>query len=673
MRDDFKRTETTHIDEVSRTATSTVQWLLERAFMAGTHPITHNNKLTVFICGEDSFADIAQHIQSARESIDICCWGFDPGMELVRRAGATWPRGDTFGDLLIAAGKRGVAVRLLVWYDRAAVEGSNPRNMPGHTHGQNYYREELYSEAAAKDLSAQRCLEREQRDVKYGQRNVPLQLIPLAARADYCFSWYEAALHGRLRNVTIRTRSGDASAIKKSLQTEANAPSGLGQGQAERGGMVHFGTHHQKPILIDFFHDDGRHALGYVMGLNSLTDYWDSSAHTLEDPRREEEVLMGKNAAPGCRSMKPYRDYACRIEGGRALVAIYNNFIKAWERASADHDGSAASKSELGSKGMPGAMLRPRAPGDSTVQILRTQPEEGDKTIKDLYFQATDIATNAGGYLYLENQYFQYEEWAQRLLAKRKRVMAGWDAGCAKAGKTMRQMPNMHVFIVIPVPEKAGMIPRTYDTLAHLGQQESMTGQSAMIKEVNQYASAAVGSGAGAGVGAIGKGHPLPEVVAHANAIDKPEAKILETQFGLKVCTAMLNTCGVDGGRWRYREIYIHSKLLLVDDVFLTIGSANLNQRSMAVDSELNMATIDPTLAGDLRRRIWGQLTGGYEDADGGGGTQKDIATAFEKWTKLMSENLTKSLSKSESAERKKMIGFVLPLNDRRRSTMRLG
>lgn len=34
--------------------------------------------------------------------------------------------------------------------------------------------------------------------------------------------------------------------------------------------------------------------------------------------------------------------------------------------------------------------------------------------------------------------------------------------------------------------------------------------------------------------------------------------------------------------------VYIHAKLMIVDDVFLTLGSANLANRSMTVDSELN-------------------------------------------------------------------------------------
>ena len=38
---------------------------------------------------------------------------------------------------------------------------------------------------------------------------------------------------------------------------------------------------------------------------------------------------------------------------------------------------------------------------------------------------------------------------------------------------------------------------------------------------------------------------------------------------------------------------YIHSKLLLVDDRFLSIGSANMNNRSMGYDTELNVAWDD--------------------------------------------------------------------------------
>lgn len=52
--------------------------------------------------------------------------------------------------------------------------------------------------------------------------------------------------------------------------------------------------------------------------------------------------------------------------------------------------------------------------------------------------------------------------------------------------------------------------------------------------------------------------------------------------------------------------VYIHSKLMVVDDVFLTIGSSNLTNRSMSLDSEINASWFaepgDGALAHAIRR-----------------------------------------------------------------------
>ena len=127
----------------------------------------------------------------------------------------------------------------------------------------------------------------------------------------------------------------------------------------------------------------------------------------------------------------------------------------------------------------------------------------------------------------------------------------------------------------------------------------------------------------------------------------------------------MLQTSGYDQRRVRYREIYIHSKLLLVDDSFFSLGSANLNQRSMAVDSELNLATNDARRAKDLRQKIWGKLSGGT--VDGKNGAPAEVAEAFRKSTETMNVNLQRKRN-SEL-----MSGFLLPLEDNRNATLRLG
>ena len=49
----------------------------------------------------------------------------------------------------------------------------------------------------------------------------------------------------------------------------------------------------------------------------------------------------------------------------------------------------------------------------------------------------------------------------------------------------------------------------------------------------------------------------------------------------------------------------VHSKLLLADDRYACVGSANANDRSFELDSELNVAIDDAAVVGGWRRRLW--------------------------------------------------------------------
>ena len=57
----------------------------------------------------------------------------------------------------------------------------------------------------------------------------------------------------------------------------------------------------------------------------------------------------------------------------------------------------------------------------------------------------------------------------------------------------------------------------------------------------------------------------------------------------------------------------------------------------------------------------------------GGKGTRAEIEDAFELWKKQMSDNRAKKYDASPAGERRKMMGFILPLEDYRSSNMRLG
>jgi phosphatidylserine/phosphatidylglycerophosphate/cardiolipin synthase-like enzyme len=53
--------------------------------------------------------------------------------------------------------------------------------------------------------------------------------------------------------------------------------------------------------------------------------------------------------------------------------------------------------------------------------------------------------------------------------------------------------------------------------------------------------------------------------------------------------------------------IYVHAKIAIVDDRWLTIGSANLNEHSLFNDTEMNVVANDPDLARDTRLRLWSE------------------------------------------------------------------
>ena len=55
------------------------------------------------------------------------------------------------------------------------------------------------------------------------------------------------------------------------------------------------------------------------------------------------------------------------------------------------------------------------------------------------------------------------------------------------------------------------------------------------------------------------------------------------------------------------RPIYVHAKVAIIDDGWLTIGSANLNEHSLFNDTEMNVVTHDPVLARQTRLRLWAE------------------------------------------------------------------
>ncbi|MGS0891923.1 phospholipase D-like domain-containing protein [Burkholderia stagnalis] len=649
------------VDEAGRAAKGSVQWLLETGVDKDILPTTGND-LKFFVCGEEGFRSIAADLMGAQGTVDICCWGFDPGMEIWRGpqspkgigvpkfdgkpspaepAAGVWPRGIVYGALLEEITQRKdnpVTVRLLIWFDP---RGSRKQNsMPGFT------------------------------DVPVNGWTSPIQKTVQQAppyanaeRTQWCIDWWNRNLpdgeskgsgiltkNQRLQIVLRGISSKDVKSLMAAPLKEEDAPSthsdkGDWGYVDEKNLLEDYATHHQKPILIDYARPyDGKQAVGYVMGLNSVTDYWDRTAHEIDDSLREAwaqsyvddehkheqetQDPTGPLSTAPYKHVNPYQDYATRIVG-KALKRLHQNFERGWNLFAPP----AWQTTEL--KELPSGI--PSLPDDPAckVQIVRTQPHEHEKTIKSLYFQASSFARN---YIYMENQYFFYPEFARHLKAERKNFQDKW---AALANKPQQNAPILHLFVVTPHPQDPGMIPRTYDTMAELGHGDAMKGQHDLV--------------------AAGKTPQQYRDAQGKNTFHPQSLKELQDTIGLKVSIARLRTSGVVGGQMAYREIYIHSKLMIIDDVFVTLGSANMNQRSMSVDSEINFGATGSDWASGLRARVFPLLSG---DATQGSGDRNQVPMVYDDWEKRMHDNLIAKMKGND------MRGFILPFEDSRANTI---
>jgi phosphatidylserine/phosphatidylglycerophosphate/cardiolipin synthase-like enzyme len=77
--------------------------------------------------------------------------------------------------------------------------------------------------------------------------------------------------------------------------------------------------------------------------------------------------------------------------------------------------------------------------------------------------------------------------------------------------------------------------------------------------------------------------------------------------------------------------VYVHAKVCVVDDQWMTCGSDNLNLRSWTHDSELTCAVVDPEgrLPRDLRVSLWAEHLG----LSRGDGRLADLTAASALWT----------------------------------------
>jgi phosphatidylserine/phosphatidylglycerophosphate/cardiolipin synthase-like enzyme len=103
-----------------------------------------------------------------------------------------------------------------------------------------------------------------------------------------------------------------------------------------------------------------------------------------------------------------------------------------------------------------------------------------------------------------------------------------------------------------------------------------------------------------------------------------------------------------------YPDGLLHSKLIMVDDEVLSVGSANANPRGFFMDSELNIVLEDREAVKSFRHRLWAHNLGFAE-------------TFVAKWQEsefIKMWDVAAELNQSLQNDPKKMIGEgVIPFN----------
>jgi phosphatidylserine/phosphatidylglycerophosphate/cardiolipin synthase-like enzyme len=88
-------------------------------------------------------------------------------------------------------------------------------------------------------------------------------------------------------------------------------------------------------------------------------------------------------------------------------------------------------------------------------------------------------------------------------------------------------------------------------------------------------------------------------------------------------------------------RIYVHAKIAIIDDRWLTIGSANLNEHSLFNDTEMNLVANNPELARATRLRLWSEHLELPAD-----GIPADPVVAIDKlWRPISEEQLQRRLA----------------------------
>lgn len=611
--------------------------------------------------GEEAFGALYDKIANADHSIDIAIWGFQPSMYFKRDGKSL-----RIGDLLIKKVlENNVKVRLLVWSMWLDAQTLNPFSSDSANLGNKnvigYGRpvKEISKEQMEYDHLWYKAIEgkfhlkyeniRNSMDDNNEAATKLINNFEKEYKERFPYLWKISSDKERLKKIQYKNRritffNDFGKFLKKGeVYADKNLP-----WQAELTLQL-TSSHHQKMVLIDY--ENAQKAVGFVMEHNMIDNYWDRSTHIYGDLKAGN---IGKNVNT------PLQDVSS-IVTGQVLWDLNYNFCQSWDRNGffdnrGNYDSSENLTKDRSEIQRTQFKPNPDLGNNGTVmnaQIVRTFDSPRVKDIMKVYLKNIKQTTS---YLYTENQYFRWPALVEEFLAH-------W--------KTMRQgRPGPIHWFAVTNSSDAGIGDGTFNTnsmLKLLGRQDVMPNVAKNVRleeleaERKRISSTNIR-------GTLGVPAPLDkatearlkklneQIAAHKKAVEDAERKIEkqedvpepeeDRQFTQKLGYELEDTPGIKAhictlvadNAWQ--EVYVHSKVTIMDDTFTIISSANLNTRSMEKDSELGIILQTGEVARDLRKRLWSLHTKKNAAANPDGMHDYNVAeNVFKEWGLLIKAN----------------------------------
>lgn len=669
-------------------ATVNFNWFLKDAekFENGTQSEPVPATFKALVNGKEAFEELHDRIANAQHSIDIAIWGFQPSMHFKRDG-----KSPCIGDLLIQKALEGKKVRILVWSlpgDIQTFSEANLGNKPGVwvkdkvegvTSAQVDYDRWWYEAIRGNFDNVIR------RSDIYGiiyttkKFEKLVEFTKSSNRTNLVYKNRHVAKQEN--NYKDKTLPEEAQRLQKHNFKDETLPK-----NAYKYALKYAPSHHQKTVLIDY--EIPELAVGFVLEHNMVDNYWDDSNHSLKTTLPNK----GKN------SPTPLQDVSS-IVTGQVLWDINHNFCQSWDRQNNKQWGK--DPVDIGITGKRQSFTRdhyqpnPSLVDDSKLvmaQIVRTYDQPDIEDIMKVYLKNIKQTTS---YIYTENQYFRFPPLVREFISHWETIKNNgrtegpihWftvtnssDEGIGVGTYTTNEMfkllgkqdvmPGVARNIKLNELEaQLGMAKKREFRLYN----ESMKAPTAEGKAVaaaefekNQQEIQRIEKEIGeikakqheeqktqeAGkAGPAKKEGELNQIESSELGQEEPNLtkelgyEISDTP-GIKahICTLMPKD---ENGKYVHTykkngkdtpaEVYVHSKVTIMDDVFTVISSANLNTRSMQVDTELGIIMECADVAEGLRKRLWDLHTNKNFAANPD--DMHDYAVAvktFEAWGKLI-------------------------------------